>query len=155
MAYTPTTWTTGDTITASAMNKIEQGIANSGGALVCNTSYNFSIGKHVLDKTVQEIYDALLSGTPAYIKFQYGTMADYSGTLYLAPIIRISNYIYTEDIKIYANRPVDRQVSNVGTAGAPSILVYSATGLNEYPVFDTTRTTSVSPTSLVNNVNVL
>ena len=30
MAYTPTTWTTGDTITASAMNKIEQGIANAG-----------------------------------------------------------------------------------------------------------------------------
>ena len=28
MSYTPTTWTTGDTITASAMNKIEQGIAN-------------------------------------------------------------------------------------------------------------------------------
>lgn len=31
MAYTPTTWTTGDTITASALNKIEQGIANGGG----------------------------------------------------------------------------------------------------------------------------
>jgi len=30
MSYTPTTWTTGDTITASAMNKIEQGIANAG-----------------------------------------------------------------------------------------------------------------------------
>ena len=31
MSYTPTTWTTGDTITASAMNKIENGIANAGG----------------------------------------------------------------------------------------------------------------------------
>lgn len=31
MAYTPTTWTTGDTITASAMNKIENGIAGAGG----------------------------------------------------------------------------------------------------------------------------
>lgn len=31
MSYTPTTWTTGDTITASAMNKIEQGIAGAGG----------------------------------------------------------------------------------------------------------------------------
>lgn len=29
MSYTPTTWTTGDTITATAMNKIENGIANS------------------------------------------------------------------------------------------------------------------------------
>lgn len=31
MAYTPTTWNTGDTITATAMNKIENGIANAGG----------------------------------------------------------------------------------------------------------------------------
>lgn len=31
MAYIPTTWNTGDTITAAAMNKIENGIANAGG----------------------------------------------------------------------------------------------------------------------------
>ena len=31
MAYTPTTWNTGDTITASALNKMENGIANAGG----------------------------------------------------------------------------------------------------------------------------
>lgn len=31
MAYTPTQWNTGDTITASALNKIENGIANAGG----------------------------------------------------------------------------------------------------------------------------
>ena len=31
MSYTPTTWTTGDTITATKLNKIEQGIADSGG----------------------------------------------------------------------------------------------------------------------------
>ena len=31
MSYTPTTWNTGDTITASAMNKIENGIVGAGG----------------------------------------------------------------------------------------------------------------------------
>lgn len=31
MSYTPTTWATGDTLTATAMNKIENGIANAGG----------------------------------------------------------------------------------------------------------------------------
>lgn len=31
MSYTPTTWTTGDTITATKLNKIEQGIADAGG----------------------------------------------------------------------------------------------------------------------------
>lgn len=30
MSYTPTTWTTGDTVDATAMNKIENGIANAG-----------------------------------------------------------------------------------------------------------------------------
>ena len=33
MAYTPTEWNCGDTITAEKMNKIEQGIADSGGVL--------------------------------------------------------------------------------------------------------------------------
>ena len=36
MSYTPTTWTTGDTITASALNKIENGIANAGGDSVAS-----------------------------------------------------------------------------------------------------------------------
>ena len=31
MSYTPTTWQTGDTITATKLNKIENGIANAGG----------------------------------------------------------------------------------------------------------------------------
>ena len=31
MSYTPNTWTTGDTITATKLNNIEQGIANAGG----------------------------------------------------------------------------------------------------------------------------
>lgn len=31
MSYTPTTWVTGDTITATKLNKLEQGVANAGG----------------------------------------------------------------------------------------------------------------------------
>lgn len=31
MAYTPTTWATGDTVTATKLNKLEQGVANAGG----------------------------------------------------------------------------------------------------------------------------
>lgn len=33
MAYTPTNWVTGDTVTATKMNKIENGIANAGGGI--------------------------------------------------------------------------------------------------------------------------
>ena len=34
MSYTPTSWSTGDTITAAAMNKIENGIANAGATII-------------------------------------------------------------------------------------------------------------------------
>ena len=40
MSYTPTTWNTGDTITASAMNKIEQGIANAGSVATVMINFN-------------------------------------------------------------------------------------------------------------------
>lgn len=53
MAYTPTTWTTGDTITASALNKIEQGIADGGGGGGKNPFYgvtttNFPAGSNIV-----------------------------------------------------------------------------------------------------------
>ena len=34
MAYTPTQWTTGDDVTATKLNKMENGIANAGNALI-------------------------------------------------------------------------------------------------------------------------
>lgn len=54
MAYTPTNWQTGDTITAEKLNNMEQGIASAGdgGLLIVNES------NHTLDKTWQEISDA-------------------------------------------------------------------------------------------------
>lgn len=134
MSYTPTTWTTGDTITATAMNKIENGIANAGGALICTLSFNGD--DYVLDKTVQEIYDALLGGTPVYIKYQYGTISDYVGHLYLAPVVRIYNYDYTNSIRIIAVRPSN--VVNIGSnygVATSGVIIYSASGLNEYPTF--------------------
>ena len=137
MSYTPTTWTTGDTITATKLNKIEQGIANAGGALICNSSYDDDANNYVLDKTAGEIYEALLAGAPAYIKYQYGTVEEYNGALYLAPIIRISNYNYDDDMKFYATRPVinGSVVGSKYSTGIPSILVYTASGLDSYPEY--------------------
>ena len=49
MAYTPTTWETGDTITAAGLNKMEQGIANAGSSydLVLSVPYNDLIAANV------------------------------------------------------------------------------------------------------------
>lgn len=138
MAYTPTTWATGDTITASAMNKIENGIANAGGALICNMSYDSGNNAYILDKTVQEIYDALYTGTPAYVRFSYGGTfcVDYNVHFYLAPIIRLGSYDGTNVIRIMASRPANIFVSSSPAKTAiatPSVLIFSASGLNQYP----------------------
>ena len=51
MAYEPTVWKNGDTVTSAKLNKMERGIANAGGLVV-----RFS--NNALDKTWQEIHDA-------------------------------------------------------------------------------------------------
>lgn len=74
MAYTPTTWATGDTITASAMNKIENGIAEAGRiAVVCvdyrdggingsagfvfaYAKYNSTLGSYSIESNTFEYY---------------------------------------------------------------------------------------------------
>lgn len=58
MSYTPTNWNTGDTITAAAMNKIENGIANAGGG----DFFVVTESDGTLDKTWTEIYTALSNG---------------------------------------------------------------------------------------------
>ena len=57
MSYTPTEWKSGDTITSTKLNKMEQGIAaggSGGGVLVVGIDATTG----ALDKTWQEIYDA-------------------------------------------------------------------------------------------------
>ena len=69
MSYTPTNWTTGDTITATKLNKMEQGIANAGSAMVLTITT--TLLSKTLNKTFAEIYEALHNGTPCYIQYDY------------------------------------------------------------------------------------
>ena len=96
MAYTPTQWGTGDTITASALNKIEQGVADAGGALIVDWPGG---NADPLSKTVQEIYDAFSSGIPVYLRYSYGDPAKpssqditYVAEKRFAPITTVSRY---------------------------------------------------------------
>lgn len=152
MAYTPTNWATGDTVTATKMNKLEQGVANAGSALIC--TLNTSGSGYVLDKTVQEIYDALESGTPVYIRYLYGTLpTDYVSHSYLAPITKVYGYSYSDTIRIVATWTNETSVSS-GTGGylhAPCTIIFSASGLNEYPSFY--RRVQVNYTSLQSTEN--
>lgn len=138
MSYTPTSWSTGDTITAAAMNKIENGIANAGGALICTVT--IIDGDQCLDKTVQEIYDALISGTPVYARYQYYTLGtDYESWTYLAPVVKIYSYDTTNLIRVYVQKPSPIGTKdNIPFLATPSIAIFSATGLNQYPAWSTT-----------------
>lgn len=140
MSYTPHTWVNNETITAAKLNNIEEGVQEAaqsgGGALIVNSSWSDDISNYVLDKTVQEIYDALLSGTPAYIKFQYGVLdTAYSGTLYLAPVVKIYNYDYTNVIRVVAAKPAMAFVQSNSDLAVPGCLIYNANGLNDYPAY--------------------
>ena len=61
MSYTPTTWTTGDTITATKLNKIEQGIAGAGGGGLIGYE------NAELDKNFNELMAMVEAGTIPWI----------------------------------------------------------------------------------------
>lgn len=74
MSYTPTTWTTGDTITASALNKIENGIANAGGGGYDaeiyiyhdnNSAHDYDIG--IISGNFASLYAMIQNGIPPHI----------------------------------------------------------------------------------------
>lgn len=64
MGYEPTNWKDGDLVTSAKLNKLEQGIANtsSGNFLIIHTTND-----EQLDKTWQEIYDAMENGLVFHI----------------------------------------------------------------------------------------
>ena len=124
---------------------MQEAAQSGGGALIVNSTFSGDLSKYVLDKTAREIYDALLSGTPAYIKYQYGVLDEaYTGTLYLAPVVKIYNYDYTNVIRIVAAKPVISDVQSNINLAVPGCLIYGADGLNDYPVFVNSTTVNTA-----------
>ncbi len=80
MAYTKNTWATGDIVTSAKLNHMEDGIA-SGAVMVVrvNSTTDGNNIVYILDKTWQEIYDAIDSGLFCFLLeggersfYQYG-----------------------------------------------------------------------------------
>ena len=113
MSYTPTTWTTGDTITASAMNKIENGIAGAGSVLL------ISDNDGTLDKTWSEIGNAIASGQIACI---YGS--SYDGNNLDMAFCDIVRFAHIDDGTYY-----------ILLMGRDDSMGYSASSASGYPVF--------------------
>lgn len=68
MSYTPNTWQTGDTITATKLNNMEQGIASAGGVFIVGITDDGTV--QTLTQTWQQIYDAVDSGSFVVIQFR-------------------------------------------------------------------------------------
>lgn len=133
MAYTPTTWTTGDDITASLLNKMENGIANAGSALIVNTSGSLD----TMDATYKEIWDSLEAGVPVYFRLVYGDYTNsYTSTCYLCPVTVAFKYDNT--YRIMVNKPVGASATGKSYAYAPAAMIFEASGINSYPTFYTT-----------------
>ena len=62
MAYIKNTWQTGDVVTSEKLNNIEQGVAAACPVLFVHESYDASSHTYALDKTWQEIFDAMEVG---------------------------------------------------------------------------------------------
>lgn len=133
MAYTPTTWSTGDTITASALNKMEQGIADGGGGAVIITDNGSA-----LDKTFAEIYDLVKSGTPCYIKHNVnaaisGLDSEYAYTVRLFPVTLV--YKYDDAYRVMASSVDPVVVSNTSALGMAGAWIYQVSTSSGYPTF--------------------
>lgn len=74
MSYTPTEWKTGDIVTSTKLNKLEQGVASAGGGgvLVVNKD---KTPPFALDKTWQEIYDAASTGVVFLVSVEDGEIS--------------------------------------------------------------------------------
>lgn len=134
MSYTPTTWNTGDTITASALNKIEQGIADGGGGGA--TIITDSSG--TLDKTYAEIYNLVNSGTPCYVLFNANGSSsdldsDYNYFIVLLQVISV--FKYNDVYRIFCGSTMANEVDNISYLGTPAIWTYQASVSSGYPTF--------------------
>ena len=139
MAYSPTTWTTGDTISASALNKIEQGIADGGaGGLVVNVTN--SGGTFTMDKTYAEIYETMKAGTPCFMCFTgsaYVPPEDIdSGYVHGVVLVEIGMcYKYDTVYRVYAPISYQSIVSSTSYLATPAVYVFQASSSDDYPTF--------------------
>jgi len=135
MSYTPTTWTTGDTISASALNKIENGIADAGSGSGATIIVDNGTA---LDKTFAEIYELIKDSVPCYISYTQaksttGLDNDYAYRVSLMPIIKV--YKYDNVYRVLAVNPLMSSAGSLNYVGSPGFYTYTAINSTSYPTF--------------------
>lgn len=126
MAYTPTTWVSGDTITAAKMNKLEQGVSDassSGGVLIVHNTQSTELNTTIntLDKTWQEIHDASLTGLVVLI-----------GDVDTSPWFGYIDYIGSEYVETQSAISSSFRITFFGGSWSET---YSTSSANGYPTY--------------------
>ena len=143
MSYTPTTWQSGDVITSTKLNKLEQGVANSANVLIATMSYSNST--YVLDKTFEEMYTSLENSAPVFIKW-HRSNGDDIGEDYYFPVINTYSYF---NMKRIVAQWISTIINNGTMYVAPAIAQFSASTISSYPTF--TKKEVVSPSVMTNS----
>ncbi len=115
MSYTPTAWKTGDVVTSAKLNKLEQGVASAGGNLaVGHTEEGITT---TLDKTGQEILDAIQAGKTVVLVFDY--------------------FESDGEVEVYTCNAVDFEDSTYSFYFARKLgeMAFTASALTDYPSF--------------------
>ena len=101
MSYTPTTWATGDTVTATKLNKMEQGIANAGSVAVVCVDFANATNKWEGSVSAEVFYAKWENAINAYsiesIVLNYYTVSPWAGVIYLTVPLTGAN----DDLKPY------------------------------------------------------
>ncbi len=96
MAYTKNTWADGDIVTSAKLNHMEDGIANADGIMVINDTDNG------LDKTWQEIYNAMAQGKVCVVRSDHGTPEGGINTFMVISVyVAEGTYTLTADMYTY------------------------------------------------------
>ena len=114
MAYNPTSWVNGDTITATKLNKLEQGVANAVTILTYSDDH--------FNLTVREIIEAMGKGI---VYFSPELENNYRLSYIVSEVVRMTD----------GDHAGEYRVAFLLLRELESILVYGAT-LDSYPVIE-------------------
>ena len=128
MAYTPTVWECGDTITAEKLNKLEQAVAQGGSSeplIVTITSHEdcpegfIGDGIDTFSATWQEVKDAYDAGRPVYLQDEED---DEPGSFYYqrCPLVACGSHPIAGEIALFEHTNYEGSLILRLTASVPT-----------------------------------
>ena len=119
MSYTPTTWQTGDTVTAEKLNNMETGIENAANAFIVTLTPTALDYSGTMDKTVAEIDAAYQAGKQILFSLSDGT------NTFMVPLAYSSTNSYGTYFVLYILDTYNNLIINANTSREPEATTYS------------------------------